>query len=317
MLAVLSAAGCHKNAPQPDMTDFSSHTGAGTVASNGAGSAEGVVSGAPGAGSGAAGAGAARSAGCGITGMPTGDLHLQGKDGAGVTRDYEVLVPASYDPSTPLALTLVYHGGGGTSADAKALGIQDAVGAAAASIFVFPQGIAFQNYGVGWDDRCAGHDMAFFDDMVSALEASYCIDPKRVYVGGFSWGCDQVTALACCRGDKIRAVAAASCSDEFTNPADYKTYQPCPVAGRAAIRFTHDRTSDRGYPAPLFTTTTTLFRSWHACSAAATPISPAPCRTFAGCRTPFVDCPYDNLGHSIPSGWGNDSWHFFSGISPH
>ena len=320
---VLAVAGCRKEAPQADMTDFSWHSGADSVASTGARTAQAqtgmaeAANGAPGPGSGAAAADGnrARSAGCGLTGKPTGDLHLQGKDGAGVARDYQVLVPLSYEPSTPLALTFVYHGGGGSSAEAKALGLQAAPGAAKASIFVFPQGIAFQNYGVGWDDRCNGSDMAFFDDMVASLGASYCIDQDRVYAGGFSWGCDQVTALSCCRGDKVRAIAAASCSDEFTNPADYKTYQPCPVAGRTAIRFTHDRTFDRGYPAPLFATTTTLFRSWNACSATATPISPGPCRTF-GCRTPFVDCPYDNLGHSLPTGWGADSWLFFSGLTP-
>jgi len=233
-----------------------------------------------------------------------------------VTRDYDVLVPASYNPSTPLALTFVFHGGGATSANAKAFGMQDATGAAAASIFVYPQGVSFQSYGVGWDDRCGGYDMPFFDNMLSSLAATYCIDLNRVYAGGFSWGCDHVTALACCRGDKIRAIAAASCGDEFSNPADYKTYQSCPVTNRAAIRFTHATNADDGYPAPLFATTSALYRSWNGCSATATAVNPSPCKSYSGCRAPVVECAYDNLGHSIPGGWGNDSWKFFTSLSP-
>ena len=233
-----------------------------------------------------------------------------------MTRDYEVLVPASYNPSVALALTFAYHGAGGTSAYAKLYGLQDAPGAAAASIFVYPQGVPYQTYGVGWDDSCTGHDIPFFDNMVASLEATYCIDPKRVFVAGFSWGCDQVTALACCRGDKIRAVSAASCTDEYKDPSDYKTYQSCPVTNSAAIRFTHNTTGDSGYPAPLFATTTTLYRSFNGCSATATPTSPSPCRAFGGCRNPFIDCPYDNLAHATPDGWGRDTWTFFTGVSP-
>jgi hypothetical protein len=44
---------------------------------------------------------------------------------------------------------------------------------------------------------------------------------RQVFLGG----CDQVTALACCRGNRIRGVAAASCSDEFADPKNASTYQ--------------------------------------------------------------------------------------------
>ena len=96
-----------------------------------------------------------------------------------------------YPPVTlpvPLPLSFVYHGVGATETVAKSSGLQDAPGAAASGIFVYPQGIPFQTYGVGWDDTCAGYDMVFLDRMVAALEARYCIDTKRIFVAGFSWG---------------------------------------------------------------------------------------------------------------------------------
>jgi polyhydroxybutyrate depolymerase len=264
---------------------------------------------------GSGGSGSSLSSGCGLTGKATGDLQLKVRDGANVMRDLAVLVPGSYKPNTPLALTFVFHGAGGTSADAKAFGMQDATGASAASIFVFPQGVQFQSYGIGWDDGCSGYDMPFFDNMLATIGASYCIDLNRVFAGGFSWGCDQVVALACCRSDKVRAIAAASCTDEYSDPADYKTYQSCPARSKvSAIRFTHDTLGDSGYPAPLFATTLSLFRAWNGCSTTSTATTPSPCQAYSGCGAPLVDCPYDNLQHALPGGWGSDSWKFFSSL---
>ena len=255
-----------------------------------------------------------RSAGCGLTGKPTGTLHLKSTDGKGVSRDYELLVPKTYDAATPLAVSFVFHGANATASDAKAFQLQDAPGAAAASLFVFPQGIAFQSYGVGWDDSCSGYDMPFFDHILAALAANYCIDESRVFVAGFSWGGDQATALACCRGDKLRAVAAASCSDEFKDPANYQSYAnlPCPVKNDAAIRFTHALNGDDALKSPLFATTAALYRSFNGCSTNATGVSDAACRTYTGCAVPFTDCAYDGLNHSLPKSWSNDTWAFFS-----
>jgi poly(3-hydroxybutyrate) depolymerase len=259
--------------------------------------------------------GATRSAGCGTTPPHTASFSATTTDGKGVVRDYAVLLPKPYDASVPLALTFAYHGAGGTEASSEAFGIQNAAGASAASIFVFPQGIAFQNYGVGWDDSCGGYDMVFFDHMVSDLEAHYCIDTARLFVAGFSWGCDQATALTCCRGNRIRAVSAASCTDEFSNAKDFKTYAnlPCPVVSQTGIRFTHDSSGgDSAYAAPLFVTTSLLFQSWNACAPFSGTLTANTCTTYKGCANPFTECPYDKLGHATPSGWGADSWTFFS-----
>jgi poly(3-hydroxybutyrate) depolymerase len=262
----------------------------------------------------AGGTPAANGTGCGRRPPSTGNLHLTAKDGKGKTRDYELLVPSSYDPSKPLALSFVYHGAGGNPQSAKAFGLQDAPGAKDASIFVFPQGIEFQTFGVGWDDSCGGYDVALFDQMLSSIESNYCIDTKRVFVAGFSWGCDHATALACCRGEKVRAIAAGSCADEFSDKSDYHTYVnlPCPAKVSAGIRFTHDANGDTGYPGPLFATTSALYRSINGCTSEAAPSDPSPCRSFAGCASPFVECAYSGLGHALPSGWSADSWAFFS-----
>jgi polyhydroxybutyrate depolymerase len=255
------------------------------------------------------------SQGCGRTNQATGDFHLQATDGAGKTRDYEVIVPSSYDPSIPMTLTFAYHGAGGDESAAKSYGFQNLAAAAKNSIFVFPQGIQYQDYGVGWDDTCGGYDVVFFDNMLASIEASYCIDPARVFAAGFSWGCDQATALLCCRGNKLRAIAAASCTDEYTNASDYTTYAnwPCPTHGTVGVRFTHDSSGgDSAYPKPLFTTTSTLFQVLNGCATTASAPGSDNCRTFDNCASPYVECAYPNLGHSAPSNWAQDSWAFFA-----
>jgi polyhydroxybutyrate depolymerase len=259
---------------------------------------------------------AVTASGCGAPGQRGGDFKLQINDGNGSARDYEVIVPEPVDPDKRLALTFVYHGAGGTIAAAKSFGLQNAAGAAQASIFVFPQGIPYQSFGVGWDDACDGYDMVLFDQLLAKLSAQYCIDEKAVFAAGFSWGGDHVTALSCCRGDRIAAIAGASCTDEFADAAKASTYNnlPCPAAGHSAIRFTFDPAGDQAYKAQYFSSTAELYRSFNACSTATTAAESGPCLSFDGCTKPFVECPYPGLGHQLPPNWASDTWSFFSSV---
>jgi len=131
--------------------------------------------------------------------------------------------------------------------------------------------------------------MAFFDKMLSYLEASYCIDKSTVFAAGFSWGCDFVTALSCCRGDRIRAIGAATCSDDFSNVAKASTYLnlPCPASGHTGIRFTFDPNGDAGYTAQEFKTTLALYESFNSCSTMSTSVNA--CVSFDGCNNPVLE----------------------------
>jgi poly(3-hydroxybutyrate) depolymerase len=215
-------------------------------------------------------------------------------------------------------VTFVFHGLGGSEAAAKALGLQRAPGASSDSLFVFPRGADFENAGVGWDDRCSGRDMIFFDNMLATIAAAYCVDLNRVFVAGASWGCDFATALACCRGSLIRAVGAASCSDEFSDPADYRTYAnyPCASGGVTAFRFTHDASAkgDGVYSGAQFAATRRLYQELAGCGGLPVASAPAPCVAYEGCARTFVECAYENLGHALPASWARDTWEFFAGM---
>jgi poly(3-hydroxybutyrate) depolymerase len=262
-------------------------------------------------------AGPTPSSGCGQPLAQSGDFHLTTTDGDGTSRDYEVIVPKSRGTSTPLALAFVYHGAGATESTAEGFGLQNAAGAANAAIFVFPQGIAYQGYGVGWDDACGGRDMVFFDNMLAYLKSHYCIDDSRVFAAGFSWGCDHVTALACCRSRSIRAVGAASCTDEFADPSNYKTYNdfPCPNPEALGIRFTHDSNGDGAYSLQQFQSTSAVFRSYNGCSSTSSPTSVSACASYSGCAQPYLECQYPGLGHNLPGDWATQTWSFFSSFN--
>jgi poly(3-hydroxybutyrate) depolymerase len=244
----------------------------------------------------------------------TGTFHLRTKDGKGKSRDYEVIVPASYDPAVPLAVTFVYHGFASNEAGAIAFGLQRAPGAANASIFVFPQGIPFQEYGVGWDNYCTGYDMVFFDNMLGYLKTRYHINDAEVFAAGFSWGCAYLMGLICCRGDEIRAIAGASCGDDFADKTNYKTYinLPCPSAGGTAIRFTHDADRDVAYTARDFVTTSEFFRNFNSCSSASVAAGGGSCVSYQDCSKPLIECSYRGLGHALPQNWAVDTWNFLS-----
>jgi poly(3-hydroxybutyrate) depolymerase len=264
----------------------------------------------------------ARSAGCGKH-SGTGKLKLSTLDGNKHARTFLIEIPADYDASRPYALTFVFHGSGASSSDSYSWGLQRAAGASAGAIFVFPDGIDYRQYGIGWDDSNAGYDLPFFDNMLKDLKAGYCIDSSRVFVAGFSWGGDFVIALACNRGGQIRAVAANSASDEFKDTSNYMTYQnlPCPTRRHPPVRFQHAQDGDDAFPPPDFATTSKLFRYLNSCTGASASAQSTPtrsgsradsCVAFNGCSSEYIECSFDRkIGHALPPHWAEDTWAFF------
>ncbi len=260
------------------------------------------------------------SAGCVASkSVKTGKFTETGSDGVHNNRTYLAQVPTTYKSTTPYPITFVFHQVGGTSQDAYNWGLQGAAGAAQGGIFVYPQAVAYIdksgiNRGVGWYDQDGGIDMHLVDSILASMAATYCLDTSRIFAAGFSWGCDFVTALAVARGVTFRAIAASSCSDEFANSEDYKTYTnlPSPGAAHPAIRFTHQAVADPQYPAPYFATTLKLYQFLNAAAATSVPEGPPPCVSYAPAKSPLIECAYTNIGHHLPPNWNRDTWAFFN-----
>lgn len=246
--------------------------------------------------------GGGASPGCGNAGAPAGEavrnLTIQG-----VERRFIVDAPAVIDVGKPLSLVFVFHGNGGTGQGIQGMGIQNAEGAQDNAVFVFPDGLPFKGFGVGWNGHCDGYDMEFFDTMVATLSADYCIDPSRIFAAGFSWGGDMCESLACCRGDVVRGIAPAS------GPELYPAME-CPGTTRPAFRMTY-ATHD-AYPPEMFADRIDFFRTEHACAQSSSPIEPSPCIAYDDCDEPVIACEYEGLGHAWPQDYGAETWKFFS-----
>ena len=223
---------------------------------------------------------------------------------AGTQRTYEIVVPQNLDNRTAHPLTFVFHGAGGSIANSRGMGLQDAQGASD-GIFVFPQGIllaGYESYGNGWNQTCGAYDMDFFNVMRQAVENAYCINTQRVFATGFSWGADMTDALACCLGDVLRAVAPAS--------GDEVDWNSTCVSARPAFRLTY--ADNDAYTQAQFDASVAFFRAGNHCAAQSDPVAPSPCIAYRSCDHPVMECRYAGLGHNLPPNWAQETWDFLS-----
>ncbi|KAK4498795.1 hypothetical protein PRZ48_009305 [Zasmidium cellare] len=134
------------------------------------------------------------------------------------TRHYNLHLPQSYIPTTPLPLILIYHGQGQNTTSIERYTLFST--AQPDSITVYPAGVNNQFLG----DPVAPpsteiNDIQFTSDLLDHLTSTYCIDTSRVYAAGFSNGGGLTGLLACnstvgSRFAALAGVAAAHYPDE-------------------------------------------------------------------------------------------------------
>jgi hypothetical protein len=212
--------------------------GAGVTGKAGTGGAAGVA-GAAGTGGGAAGTGAAtgdlrhgKSSGCGMApaaGDAVGkyskhDIDVTGVDPAylaahkanvgGYTfthRNYFVKLPTGYAPDTAYAL---HFGGGGcgdtggTSGGGGGFGVNGvapgAIQVGLSYVYGDGQGACFQDSGTNTPE------VPYFDAVMKELDAHYCFDRGKVFIGGYSSGAWEAYTLGLARSNVIRGIATAA-----------------------------------------------------------------------------------------------------------
>jgi polyhydroxybutyrate depolymerase len=147
-----------------------------------------------------------------------GELNSGGRD-----RTYMLHVPASYRASKPTPLLIALHGGGGNAGHMRRISGLDALSDAKGFIAVFPNGTGVSSRALlTWNaGRCCAYamdnnvdDIGFLRDLIAALRKQYSVDPKRIYVTGFSNGGMLAHRVACEMPDVVAAVAPVSGSLE-------------------------------------------------------------------------------------------------------
>lgn len=244
------------------------------------------------------------SEGCG---KPLGTLR-SGKhmiDSSNMPREFTLDVPVDYQPDTPYRLVFAWHWIN-ASDDAVVNGEVAQGGAAWAyyglkrqsemtaqpAIFIAPQ-----SRNGRWDEQ----DHTLFDELLALAERELCIDTRRVFATGFSFGAMHSYSLSTSHQKQLRAVSLLA-------PANFNIYLPTnthePIAymsatgmsdtrcpwdegnGRGALPAALERAKDNGCAVPSTVPTTMSGSKSHMCF------------DFKGCQQgfPVKACTFDG-GH--------------------
>ena len=162
----------------------------------------------------------------------------------GLTREYSIYVPASYDGTTNFPLLFNLHGGGGNIAFHIAIADMSPIADTANFIVVYPQARPDPSDGnsFNWIAKSPGtfDDVPFFSSLIDTIASNYLIDQNRIYACGYSLGGDMSFELACKLNSRIAAIAPVARTMQ-ANPSSFCS--PAHPTGVLTILGTDDITS--------------------------------------------------------------------------
>jgi polyhydroxybutyrate depolymerase len=158
---------------------------------------------------------------------------------AGRNRKYLIHIPPNLDPTTPIPLVLVLHGGGGAPQGMAKITKFNEKADAEKFIVVYPAGSGrFESRFLTWNSgNCCGYalddnidDSGFIRTLIDQLQKELKIDESRIYVTGLSNGAMMSYRLACELSDKIAAIGVV---------AGAFNYQPCTPSHTVSVIILH------------------------------------------------------------------------------
>ena len=143
----------------------------------------------------------------------------------GLTREYLLYVPSSYNSNTAVPLLFNFHGYGGTSSDHLSTADMRSLADQENFLLCYPQGSS-DSYGSGhWnaalpggDNKSTADDIGFVSAMITSISSSYQVDSTRIYACGYSNGGMMSYFLGGSMSDKIAAIGSVSGSMLEGNP---------------------------------------------------------------------------------------------------
>ena len=162
----------------------------------------------------------------------------------GLTREYSIYVPASYDGTTSFPLLFNFHGGGGVIASQIAIADMSPIADTANFIVVYPQARQDPSDGnsFNWIPKVPGtfDDVPFISSLIDTIASIYQINQDRIYACGYSLGGDMCFELACKLNSRIAAIAPVARTMQ-ANPDSFCS--PVHPTGVLTILGTDDNTS--------------------------------------------------------------------------
>ena len=129
----------------------------------------------------------------------------------GLTREYSIYVPASYDGTTDFPLLFNFHGGDDVITNWQTTADMRPIADTANFILVYPQARPDPSDGnsLNWLPKTPGtfDDMPFISALIDTIASNYQIDQNRIYACGYSLGGDMSFELGCKLSNRIAAIA--------------------------------------------------------------------------------------------------------------
>ncbi|HUE27301.1 MAG TPA: PHB depolymerase family esterase [Solirubrobacteraceae bacterium] len=156
------------------------------------------------------------SAAAGQASTLPGKLTSGAYTNAAGTLSYELYVPSSYKPGSPVPLVVALHGCTETADVYRQLSGWDALAESKGFIVVFPQQSTSRNYEGCWnwflqaDMQRGSGEPAMIAGLTTSIQQSYSVDNHRTYVAGFSAGGAMANVMAATYPDLYAAVGVGS-----------------------------------------------------------------------------------------------------------
>jgi polyhydroxybutyrate depolymerase len=131
----------------------------------------------------------------------------------GEERDYLLYVPKSYDRAKPTPLVISMHAAMNWPAFQRDVSQWNKAADEHGFIVVYPAGTGFgpRTWEMnGWGNPSRMPDVRFISELIDKLQASYNIDPARIYANGLSNGGGMAFVLSCTLSGRIAAIGAVA-----------------------------------------------------------------------------------------------------------
>ena len=134
----------------------------------------------------------------------------------GITREYILYIPSSYNGTSEVPLLFNFHGFGGEASDYMNYVDMRSLAEAENFILVYPQGTLLQG-STHWNpslphpnNKSSADDLGFIETLINQLSSDYMIDSERIYACGYSNGAMMSYGLAFHKSDLMAAVGSIS-----------------------------------------------------------------------------------------------------------
>ena len=141
----------------------------------------------------------------------------------GASRTYYRFIPPAYNGKKPLPVVFDFHGHSEPYTFHKNASGLGRFGATHGFITITPQG---SGPPPKWETTDGSADLTFITDLLDEVEATLCVDTRRIFATGYSNGAFVTSVLACQHADRFAAFAAVA---GIRNPPACAPTRPVPI----------------------------------------------------------------------------------------